>query len=563
MLQLEQIFKLIYRFFYSLRTFSLFSFLKKTLYFIFARLSGRPTLYKIQFKSERKEPPRMPDMLHEGTLKVPFSALDEHGLIAQKAGSTQTKRRDDIKKEMPLPDKIPFDLNKQQKNIEEALKKKDIHERMVSMNMADGEDKPVESHPFFDAPGIGHSFSVLGARNGHLHLLAKNALGKTDKVNIHNIFDKEGKLAVSGFTVRLPLNKDDEGNPAFGKVGLMDLSNYIGLNTHTLGALEDAINGEFGKIRNTVLKLEEAEAVRAAIPSTQHVLENIKGMLMTQHGVEERREEKSIYKDRRAGEERRQLDERRFFDRRKGSERRSKREGKIKNFLGVRLEEFRKSKERRDDDRRRAKEKERRHSNDRRADAERRDELNITIERSANIWDSKGLLLAAASDVKRGGTCVKPANIETNVRGDCNALSVHLDHKPKEIFVAGEKGERRQIFITPTLNLPTRLKSYGDTKLYIDQHSIGHYKCSPANEKDDKLTIILPKEELSLLYLKATESGKRKLVIGSLRLDISKRWKHLVLQSSSGEEFNILSKKGLQPFMVPPQKEDAKAADGS
>lgn len=513
-------------------------------------LRNRPQLFDIQFRTQRKTPSKTHAYIDEGALDVPFSALDNHGIITSSqlgakssARSTHSNIAHPVKEKIqinyapPLPSSIPTLLPEapQQKDMATPV---DLHAAMLREAVASTE-KLDPAFPTLDCVDLHYRFSIVGIRNSHMHLLARNALGKTFKVTVHNVFDLQGRLHVKGLQVRLPLPKKENPNTedVYHAAGTIDLTGYVGLTAHTLAQLEDAINDGIKQLRRaeTEPAVEQKPRTEAKpVLSTLSMLQSIRAVLKKSE-PEERRD----YADRRAGDDRRLLERRDEPERRSGLDRRKAKEEKVKDFMLVKDEEYRR-KERRLKERRSGAER-RRSTAERREKPERRTELHIPVRRSQYIRGEHNSIIALINDSWTIGQKEEGEEIILNPRDDFAATQIFMDSVGGRLAVQGEKGARHETFIVPHVGIQTLIRSNTDVTAHLVPTGKGLLYFKPLKKTRTDIILRMPASMLAAATVELEAKGRRTLMFGLLTVQVSRLHKSAVVQTFEGHNYPMNS----------------------
>jgi hypothetical protein len=509
---------------------------------------SRPRLFDIQFKTQRNTPQKYHAYIDEGALDVPFSALDNHGIIKSSQLGAKSEARRTQETTPPVKEKIRLNyappLTSSVAAEAAASKEKepappvDLHAAMMREAVASTE-KLDPAFPNLDCVDLHYRFSIVGIRNSHMHLLARNALGKTFKTTVHNVFDQQGRLQVKGLQVRLPLPQKEkaEAETVYHSAGTIDLTGYVGLTAHTLAQLEDAIN-------DGIKQLRRAETEPVAVPkprpevkaplSTLSVLQSIRAVLKKSEP-----EERRNYADRRAGDDRRLLERRDEPERRSGVDRRKSKEEKLKNFMLVKDEEYRK-KDRRLQERRSGTER-RRGGTERRESTERRTELHIPVRRSQYIRGERNSIIAVVSDSWTIGQKEEGEEIILNPRDDFTSTQLFIDSVGGRIAVQGEVGARHETFILPHMGMPTLIRTNTDVTVHLAPRGKGLLYFKPLRKTRADVILRMPASMLAAATVELADKGRRTMLFGLLTVEVSRLHKSAVIQTLEGHNYPLNS----------------------
>ncbi|NDF11542.1 MAG: hypothetical protein EB060_01835 [Proteobacteria bacterium] len=485
-----------------------------------------PKPYKIQFKTEKTHPntAKQIESLTKGLIDLPFSALDQHGIITkvEKQVLTPLVREDSAPPAPSTREKIA---------APQQVDGRELHERLVIETATS--IRPVDvPYPNLDCPDLYRKFSVVGVRDGNAHIISTNSLGKTHKTITYGIFDRHGKLRAKGITVREQVKVPSEGGPQYTKIGIIDLEKLLGLNAHTLNTLEDAINKGIVDLREAPVKGPTSVAETPA--STLTMLEHIKSLL-TQH-----EEERRVPFERRSGEDRRTKEQRGSSPDRRTGDRRHEEDNNVIQLLDVQQqEEMRSDKERRARYERRSA-RDRRAEQERRTIAERRSDLHTVVTRSAYVWD-KHKLVAHVTDHWSENCKYEADVISTNQRGDYPLIHVLLN-KQGSIGFKGEGGHEKRVFVKPDDEESTILRISGKTIVHIDRGAEGTFRLRPVKGTEAEATVIIAHDCLDHLRIEEKTLGKKRIKVEGLTVRVARGWKYLSIEDEKGNPLSITQK---------------------
>lgn len=173
------------------------------------RLRGKEQLHDVQYVTERnQEKPELPDMI---------------GGNPEMADATAAQS--------------PSDVIETATEIAQAqAMRPDTHSEDVQALR-----EPADPWAVLDCPELNCQFTVVGVRNGNIHLLSKNEMGITQNYKIEQVFGANGRPIVEGIAIR-EVRRAPSGQLQEPRLrGYIDFGNYIGVAAQATLAVEDII----------------------------------------------------------------------------------------------------------------------------------------------------------------------------------------------------------------------------------------------------------------------------------------------------------------------------------
>lgn len=170
--------------------------------------------HEVQYKNALNTARPVYDDLQQGTLEVKFSPVADNGLIKETSYANRP---------VPPPRHEPAPLS-------EAAPFKPTP-ASIPLEM------PIR---YLDCPEMHAKFSVLGVRDGDIHILSEDTMGHKHTIIVEKVFGEKGRPVVKGLVIRHVTN-DVPAKRRREIKGFINFDNYIGISAYATLPLEDIL----------------------------------------------------------------------------------------------------------------------------------------------------------------------------------------------------------------------------------------------------------------------------------------------------------------------------------